>query len=1334
MKLEFRLLGDIAVLADGRTFNLGGTRPRSVLALLLINRNHSVATELLADRLWPGEQPLSAIKTVQVYVSRLRQALGPNADRLVSSPTGYRLTVADDELDAARFERGLRQAREALASGFTDAALAAFEDALSLWSGPALGDLAGELFARREADRLEELRLQAVEELFDLQIGAGRARETIGELRRLIGDQPGRERLRRLLMLALYTDDRQGEALEAYRDARHYLVDELGLDPGPELQQLEHAILTQEAPRPKTATPTTPADAFVEMPAGEPEPARFQTRRIVTHDPLLGGVRTPSRGGAVHEERKVVTVFFAELVDLTARAERLDPEDVRAFLSPYYARVRSELERFGGTMERFIGDQLVAIFGVPVAHEDDPERAIRAALAIRDLLIEQGDALRARIGVATGEALVSLGGLASEREPSAVGEVVKTAASLRGAGPDNSVIVDEQTFRRTKDAIEYRTPEAIAAKGTSEPISVWEAIRPRGRVRTHPAHRRSPFVGRERELAILQERLASAASQPSPPLVTILGAPGIGKTRLVAEMQQAAAEAGESVRWLYGISLPYGDGISFWAFGEMVKAEAGISENDPPDRAEHKLRTAVERIVDDSGESRRIATSLRALIGLGGAETTIAGHRNEMFASWRQFVEALAGERLLVLVFEDLQWADEGLLDFVDELVDRVSGVTILVVATARPELLERRPGWAGGKPSALTITLPPLSHSDSARLVTALLEGPALQGEVQEALLARAGGNPLYAEQFCRILDEHGQLEELPETVHGIIAARLDLLADNEKRLLQYAAVVGKVFWVGALEAIGGVSRQHAEELLHSLARRGFVERARRSSVGGDIEYTFGHELVRDVAYGEIPRAGRAEHHRHAAEWIDSLGRSEDQAELLAHHYLAALDYGTSAGKDITAVVQRTVQALQRAGLQAMRLSANDRSVEHFSRAITVMERLPEDDERSGTEAQLQLQLGLALFALQGFSAPGVERAYGRATELMMASAPTVEQFPIHFGLSIFHGHRGDFDRSTHLVERMSKLAWQGDESIRLQALHARWMNSLFAGRIDDAIVAADEGRAIYRPEAHHATSFLYGNHDPGVCALSLQALGYAFRGESVRAVTQMREAIALGETLGHAVSLAQPLTQLPWALQINGDADAALVESERALVLEGGVVHPQFFGIAHAMHGWALSRMGHEEEGIAELERALADELPASHIWAVMIETLLAEIHIRRGRREAVRDLLHETRSLTESMSSCFFEPELLRVEAKWFALEGREDEARQLILRAIATAREHGSWAFAVRAAVALAHTPSAEHGADVKVLSELRDHLPPENDTDYGREAKALLGQLATTTTP
>jgi DNA-binding SARP family transcriptional activator len=1290
--LELRVLGPVEVVLDTVATRLGSPIQRTLLALLLMQPNEVVSTDRIVDVLWPDNPP-EARRKLWFHVSKLRGFLQPggakDADTILATrPTGYMLRIEADKLDAAQFERLTHSARSALAD---DPARAAelLRQALGLWRGEPFQDVLHEDAVSAEAARLNELRLAALEDRVEADLALGQAGELVPELQALVAEHPFREGLHAKLMLALYRGGRQADALEAYRQARRTLAEELGIEPSDGLRELH--------------------------------------KRILEQDPLLAGTRLPrARAAAPREERKVVTVFFADLLDSTARAEPLDPEDVRALLSPYYGRIRSELERFGGTVEKFIGNAVMALFGVPAAHEDDPDRAVRAALAIRDWMIAQGDALHVRLAVATGEALVTLGVPASEREPTAVGEVVRTAAGLRDAAPVDGVLVDERTFRRTRDAIEYREAAPIAAEATSEPVSAWEAIRPLARPGADLSRHRTPFLGRERELAALQERLAWAWSQRSPQLVTILGVPGIGKSRLVSELRQAAAGATEPLTWRQGRSLPYGDGVSFWALGEMVKAEAGVLESDPIQKVERKLGKAVRRIVEDAAEARRIVTSLGPLIGLGGEEPASAD-RGETFAAWRHFLEALADERLLVLVFEDLHWADDALLDFVDELLYRVSGVPLLVVATARPELLERRPGWAGGKPSALTTSLPPLSQGDTTRLVAALLlEQTVVPTEANEALLARIGGNPLYAEQLCRILVEHGRLEELPETLHGIVAARLDALADVEKQLLQDAAVVGNVFWVGALEAVGGVARRDAEDLLRALVRREFVQRVRRSSVAGDTEYAFRHELLREVAYGEIPRAGRAERHRRAAEWIDSMGRPDDHAELLAHHYLAALDYTGGTGDDVAILVERAAEALRHGGLRAIRLSANERAVEHFSRAIALMERLPEGDERNRTEAELQLQLGVAFVAVRGLGAPDVERAYTRATELMMRSAPAAEQFQAHFGLSIYHGHRGDFARSTRLVERLTELASQGDDSMRLQALHARWMKSLFSGWIDDAVAAADEGRAIYRPKSHHPLSFIYGNHDPGVCALTLQALAFALRGESVRAVSQMHEAIALSEALGHVASLAEPLTLLPWAHQINGDAEAALVTAERALALEDEVVHPQFFGIARAMRGWALSTMGRNEQGVAELERALADELQSSHIWAAMIGGLLAEAHLRHGRPAAARDLLDQTRSLTGSMTTYSFEPDLLRVEAELLRLAGEEGEARRLLLQSIETARQHGSWALAIRSALALARSPSIGHEADLRLLGDLCERLPAENDTDYGRAARALLG--------
>jgi len=1318
-QLEFRVLGPVDVVLDGVVTRLGSPTQRTLLALLLMHANKVVSTDGIVDVLWRDDLP-EARRKLWFHVSKLRGILqrGGSEDAaagvLETRPTGYLLRVHSDQLDAARFKSLTRSARAILGD---DPARAAetLRRALALWRGDPFEDVVHEDAVSSEVARLNELRLAAFEDRLEADLALGRGGELIPELEALVAEHPFREHFRAQLILALYRAGRQADALEAYREARRTLVEELGLEPSEELKELQ--------------------------------------RRVLAHDPALSGTRPPpyetpgaelSAGGhaasvavetsAPQEERKLVTVFVAEIVDGIAKGERLDPEDVRAFISPYHARIRSEVERFGGSVEKFIGGTAVAIFGAPVAHEDDPERAVRAALAICDWLAEQDAGQRARIAVATGEALVTVGGPRLEGAM-AVGEVVNTAAGMQTAAPVDGVIVGEQTLRATRHAIEYGEAKPFAAQRKGEPIRVWQAIRPLGAPRADFTRHRSPFVGRERELAALQERLASARSQRSPQLVTILGVPGIGKSRLVAELQRIAVAARAAVTWRQGRSLPYGDGVSFWALGEIVKAEAEILESDPAEDVERKLGRTVERTIDDPADAERIATSLQALIGLGGREVAGGAPRVETFMAWRHFLEALAEERPLVLVFEDLHWADEGLLDFVDELTDRVSGVELLVIATARLELLTRRPGWGGGKASALTISLLPLSDDETSRLVAALLEQPLPQAEMQEALLSRVGGNPFYAEQFCRMLLDGGGIGELPETVHGTIDARIDRLATEQKQLLRDAAVVGRVFWAGALEAIGGVSRQRADEVLHELERGEFIHRARRSSIASDTEYAFRHDLLRDVAYGGITRATRAERHRLTAEWIESLGHSDDHAELLAHHYLAALEVAQIAGEDVASLRERALVALQRAGLRAIRLSANDRAAEYLSRAIELVAQLPEEDARSRTEAELQLQLGIALLALLGHSAPEVEHAYARATELMMAIAPAATQLPIHFGLWVFHCQRGNFARSTPLAERMAELASEGDESMRLQALHARWGNSLFGGRIDDAIAAADDGQAIYRPDVHHALSFRYGNHDPGVCAMSHQAVALALRGQSATAVERMHRAVELSEAVGHAVSRAEPLSYLPWIFQINGDVDAAVVATERALALEGEVVHPVFFGVAHAMRGWALSRMGRHAEAIEELQRALADQRRVvNHVNAVIIGAILAEAYLCAERPDATRSLLDEMRPLAESMQTCTFEPELLRVEAEWLRLAGQERDARRLLIRTIRTARERGSLALALRAAVQLARKPSAQRDSDLDRLEDLCDRLPPENDTDYGREAKVILGRVVATAKP
>ena len=663
-----------------------------------------------------------------------------------------------------------------------------------------------------------------------------------------------------------------------------------------------------------------------------------------------------------YEERKVVTVLFADLVGFTSRAEQMDPEDVRALLSPYYARLRAELERFGGTVEKFIGDAVMALFGAPAGHEDDPERAVLAALAIRDWVREE-ERIQVRIAVSTGEALIMLGARPSEGEGMAAGDVLNTAARLQAAAPVNGILVGERTYRATRRMIEYRQAQPVHAKGKKEPVAVWEAVQARARpgveLRQQPG---AALVGRERELHVLRDALARVRAERTPQLVTLVGVPGIGKSRLLYELSQIADADAELISWRQGRSLPYGEGVSFWALAEMVKAQAGILENDTAGEVETKLAEMTAGVVPGRPDADWVHRHLGALVGLGSGGVPVSSdRRSEAFAAWRHFFEALAELRPLVLVFEDLHWADDGLLDFVDYLVDWVGGVPLLVVGSARPELLARRPRWGGGKTNAVTLSLAPLSDDDTAWLIGSLLGRPVLEAGQQALLLAQAGGNPLYAEQYVQMLAEHGAGRELPlpDSIQGIVGARLDLLTPPEKRLLQDAAVIGKVFWPGAVAALdGGASRAELDERLHGLERKQFVRRERRSLVADETQYAFVHVLLRDVAYGQIPRAARAGKHVHAAGWIESLGRPGDQAEMLAHHYLSALELARAANRDVADLVPRARPALQAAGDQAVALNAFAAAARLYRAALTLW---PQDAREQRADVLFRLALALS-------------------------------------------------------------------------------------------------------------------------------------------------------------------------------------------------------------------------------------------------------------------------------------------------------------------------------------------------------------------------------------
>lgn len=631
---------------------------------------------------------------------------------------------------------------------------------------------------------------------------------------------------------------------------------------------------------------------------------------------FCGATLAGADAASAARERKVVTVLFCDLVGFTAASESADPEEVQARMAPYHARARERIEAFGGTVEKFIGDAVMGVFGAPIAHEDDAERAVRAGLAILEGIDELNAtdgalALSVRIGVNTGEAVVSLDARPELGEGMVTGDVVNTAARIQSAAPVDGVAVGEATFRATDRIFEYAELDPIAAKGKAEPVPIWKANAPVARFGSDVIRSlTTPLVGRETDLALLRSLFDKSACDRDVQLVTVVGEPGVGKSRLVAELFAYIDERDELVTWRQGRCLPYGEGITFWALGEIVKAHAGIYESDSPDEAGAKL----DALLPEGTDREWLRARLEPLIGIESAQPP---SREESFTAWRRFLEGIAEEGPFVLVVEDIHWADDALLEFLEHVADWAQGVSLLVVCTARPELYERHPSWGAGLSNATAIRLSPLSDRDTARLVAGLLGQAVLPAETQQVLLERAGGNPLYAEEFVRmlrdqdLLDDHGGLREgvipsLPDSIQALIAARIDTLASDRKRLLQDAAVIGKVFWAGAVDAMGDLDAPAVEVALHELVRKELVRPSRQSSMEKETEYGFWHALVRDVAYQQIPRSERADKHVSAAEWIEgrSAERLEDVADVLVHHYETASELYAAAGNADRAAV----------------------------------------------------------------------------------------------------------------------------------------------------------------------------------------------------------------------------------------------------------------------------------------------------------------------------------------------------------------------------------------------------------------------------------------------
>ncbi len=731
--------------------------------------------------------------------------------------------------------------------------------------------------------------------------------------------------------------------------------------------------------------------------------------------PSVGSVAAPQAeppaapGGIT--ERRLVSILFADLVGFTARSDGSDPEQVREFLAGYFDLCREIVERYGGMVEKFIGDAVMAVWGTPVAQEDDAERAVRTALdlvdAIRHLGRQAGDqALELRAGVLTGEAAVTVGAVG---QGMVAGDLVNTASRLQSAAPPGTVLVGETTKRAASGAIAFEAAGEQLLKGKAAPVPAWRALRVvaerggQGRAEGVEA----PFVGRDDELRLLKDFLHATSRERRVRLLSVTGQGGIGKSRLAWEFLKYIDGVSQDIYWHQGRSPSFGEGVTFWALGEMVRRRAGLREDDDDATTRERIAAALADFVDDEAERRLIEPALLSLLGVGDAAP---GGRGELFTAWRTFFERISLKGTTILVFEDLQWADTGLLEFIDHLLEWSIGYPILVITLARPDLLERRPDWGAGRRNFVALALGPLSDAAMRELLAGLV--PGLPATTVRAILQRADGIPLYAVETIRMLLEDGKLEEadgayrpigdlgtleVPDTLHALIAARLDAVNAADRSLLQDGSILGQSFTVAALAALTGEPAGALEARLRSLVHREILhlDTDPQSPERGQFGFTQG--LVREVAYSTLAKRDRRSKHLAAARYYESLG-DEEVAGVLATHYVDAYE-ASPDGAEGAAVAGQARIALRAAADRATALGAHESAIAHWERAGSVT-------ADAADQADLLEKIGLANRNLGHFVA--AETAFRDALERYRALGDRVGAARASSGLGRALGSAG--------------------------------------------------------------------------------------------------------------------------------------------------------------------------------------------------------------------------------------------------------------------------------------------------------------------------------------
>jgi class 3 adenylate cyclase/tetratricopeptide (TPR) repeat protein len=1006
----------------------------------------------------------------------------------------------------------------------------------------------------------------------------------------------------------------------------------------------------------------------------------------------------PATAAPASDERRWATVLFADISGFTSMSERMDAEDVKGIAQGCAARLAAEVRRFGGTVLDVMGDAVLAAFGAPVSHEDDAERAVRAALAIRDCALGDaaGGQLRVHVGVHTGEVMAGSIGPEERQKYTIIGDTVNTAARIMSAASPGAVLVGEETHRATQEAVRYRPVPPIEAKGKVQPVPVWEALE----VLSAPAARPlggAALVGRAPELALLSGIWSKVIGEHRPHLVTVLGEPGIGKSRLVRELELGTLA---DALVLHGRCLPYGEAVGYWALSTMLREAAGITPDDAG-----AARSKLEQLVVDAlaagtgeGDPAEMARHLALLGGLDVADDRAAPGVDQtiLHASCRRFFEALARRHPLCLSFEDVHWADGALLDLIESVAARAQGAPLLIVAQARPELLEKRPTWGRGVRALTSLSLEPLDERAAGELIATLCRQRGLPEQVAGEVGRGAGGNPLFAEELVATVAERGAAAGTPSALKALISARLDALRPADRRTLQLAAVLGKAFWSGGLPALGAAG--DVAEQMQALEHKDLIRVQARSQFRGEREYVFKHDLIRDVAYETLPRAERRLLHGRAVEWVERAAgeQAEQYLDVLAHHALQAeqperaIGYlsraaerarRAAAHREEAALLARAI-ALATPGQADVLLDLHRRrgaafnSVGMWGEASAALETVLQELPPEWAERRAEVLCDLAWIAFWRLDQASVRRC---ASETLVLAQQIGRDDLVARGMSaLAAADQADGDPVAALDGYRRAMARGGG----LAAAPLAPLTMYLLGKIDEAVEGSREAVELFRAKNETlATMWVFPHH----------GLALAASGRYAEAAAVFEEAARFGREREIWPFLARSISMsVGFRIDVfDFSAAEALAEQARDLARRAGFLPTVVSVGIDLLFSFARRRDVGRAEGLVDDVAEMAGRVAGWHgwLWKLRLAQARAEIALARGdARQALRwaaDAIEQS----HTTGRVKYEVAGLGTHGQALAALGRTRESLPDLRRAVALARPVGDPAMFLRAATAL-----------------------------------------------